>query len=213
MPNSFVPNGFSPQTMTGTIGSFDYTIKRISPANTEQIFFGDPVVQLTTGYIRQMAAGESAQFAGIFQGCEYASISQGRTVFSPYWPGADVRPESEIIARVITSPSYLFRAMTGPGTQTVPFSIADTDTNYSIGYGVGDGTAANGDISRGFSTAFIDLTTASPSTTTRSFRAIDFAPGVPGTLNGYDRTSPFNLITVAMNFSDARVLTGTSTAS
>ena len=212
MPNTFAPNGFSCQTMTGTIGSFDYSKKYISPANTQQIFYGDVVVQLNTGFIRQKAPGEAVQIAGIFMGCEYASVSQGRTVFSPFWPGSDAQPGSSIEAKVITSPNFLFRVQSGPGTATLPLGPTGYDINFDIGYGIGNGTGGNGNIRTGFSTAFIDTTTASPSVTTRPFRVLDYAPGVDGTINGYDQTAPFNIVMVALNYADTRVLTGTVTA-
>jgi hypothetical protein len=216
MPNIFSPNGFSSLTMTGTIGSFDYTYKLISVSNTQQIFRGDPVIALSTGYIRQYQPTDTGQIAGIFDGCIYFSISQGRQINSPYWPGSDALPGSVVQAKVITSANYLFQAQTGPGTQTVPFPITGFDQNYNIGYYAAPtpyvGTGGNGNIFTGFSTAFIDATTGSPSDTALPFRVLDYAPGVFGTTNGYDNTTPFNIVKVAMNFADTRVLTGTSTA-
>lgn len=212
MPNIFNPFGLQSLTMTGTIGSFDFTNKRISPANTQQIFKGDPVVQLTTGYIRQYQPGEAHQIAGIFMGCYYPSIAAGgRTVWSRFWPGADAQPNSVVQAQVISSANFLYDAQSGPANQTTPLGITGFDLNYDVGYFTplaNAGSGGNGNILTGFSTAFIDATTASASTTTLPFRVVDFSPGVFG--NGTDQTAPFNLVKVALNFADTRVLTGTS---
>lgn len=212
MPNTFAPNGLSEQTMDGTIGSFNYTKKYIDPTNTQQIFKGDLVIQLNTGKIRQYQPADTGQVAGIFAGCEYASAAGGY-VFSKYWPGAGAAlPGSTVTAFVVTAPAFQYSIQTGPANSLVPLTPTGFDINFTIGYGIGTGTAGNGNVTTGFSTAFLDLTTASPSVTTRPLRVIDFTPGVPGTINGYDETTPFNIVTVALNFADTRVLTGTSTS-
>lgn len=212
MPNTFNPFGFQSLTMTGTIGSFDFTPKQISPTDTRQIFKGDLVVQLTSGFIRQYEVGEAHQIAGIFMGCDYSSVGlSGGHKWSDFWPGGDAMPGTIVNANVITSANFLYSAQTGPGDQTLPLGLSGYDLNYDIGYFTplnNAGTAGNGNILNGLSTAFINVTTASASTTTLPLRVIGAGPGIFG--NGTDQTAPFNIVKVALNFADTRVLTGTS---
>lgn len=216
MANFFTPTGFSDQSLTGSNASFEYAPgKLIDPANTQQIFWGDLVIQLTTGFIRQWQPSDTGPACGVFRGCRYISAATGREEQSRYWPGsAVVVPGTQVFPNVITASNYVYSAMTATSAATqVPFAQADLDKNYNIGYGPGTGTGGNGDVLTGLSTAFIDLNTASASTTTLPFRAIALSPGVPGALNGYDPTTPFNIGVFALNFSDSRSFVGTTTAS
>lgn len=219
MPNFFTPTGLSQSSLQGSNASFEYAPgKLISPANTQQIFYGDPVIQLTPGFLRQWQPTDTGPVAGVFYGCSYISAATGARAFSRWFPGASaILPGTDVEAQVITSPSYVYSAMTATtplSTATqVPLTQADLDKNYNIAYGPGNGTGGNGDVITGLSTAFIDLTSASASTTTLPFRAISLSPGVPGALNGYDPTTPFNIGIFALNFSDSRSFVGTTTAS
>jgi len=59
MPNTFAPNGFQQYTGTGSLPTYEQVVASISPSNTTNIFFGDPVTQAAgttgvgTGYITQ----------------------------------------------------------------------------------------------------------------------------------------------------------------
>jgi hypothetical protein len=59
MANTFAPNGFQQYTGTGSLPTYEQVVASISPSNTTNIFFGDPVTQAAgttgvgTGYITQ----------------------------------------------------------------------------------------------------------------------------------------------------------------
>lgn len=209
MPNVFFPFGFSLTSGNGSAPTYEQTNKFISAANTQPIFFGDPVIQLTTGFVRQFQTSDTGQASGIFLGCSYLSIAQQRTVYSRFWPGGDAN--GDVTAYVTNDSNARFYVQTGGGTTALTNS--GTDLNYNIGYGPpsGGGVHANGNTLNGLSTAFINTTTASGSTTTLPFRVFDLWPGSPG-VNGSDPTTPFNWVIVGFNNVDTRVLTGTTTA-
>src|SRR3984957_14588933 len=101
MANLSAPFGFQPE---GTVGG--------STTNTA-IFKGDAVVPVTTsvtGYITQATASTVA-LAGVFWGCTYLSVSQGRKVWLPYWPGSDAA--SDVTAYVLDDPQMVFTVQAG----------------------------------------------------------------------------------------------------
>ena len=59
MANTFAPNGFQQYQGTGSLPTYEQTQLAIASANTNPIFFGDPVVQAAsatgvgTGYVTQ----------------------------------------------------------------------------------------------------------------------------------------------------------------
>ena len=92
MPNTNTPFGFAQyQGGAGGAPTFAQTARRIASGNTTPIYFGDPVMPVVgtaNGYITQASPGTTT-LAGVFVGCQYVSVSQKRTVWSRYWPGAD----------------------------------------------------------------------------------------------------------------------------
>ena len=72
------------------------THKLIASNNATKIYQGDPIKVLSTGYVAQWTNGTaSTALAGIFVGCRYLSTSQGKTLFSNYWPGSDAAADAE----------------------------------------------------------------------------------------------------------------------
>lgn len=76
---------------------------KIAAANTTVIARGDALIRLNTGYVTAQtgAFGTTAATGrdlavGIFWGCEYLSVSQGRRIFSEYWPGADASGDVDV---------------------------------------------------------------------------------------------------------------------
>lgn len=78
---------------------------KIASGNTTVIAKGDALTQLDTGYVTAQTAAYAAtataangidRAVGIFWGCEYLSVSQGRRVFSEYWPGADASGDVDV---------------------------------------------------------------------------------------------------------------------
>lgn len=206
MANVSAPYGFRQVgTIDGFTPNYAPSQRRILKTNTTPIFKGDVVVQLSSGYIALATPG-TTQIAGIFDGCEYLSISQGRTVRSPFWPGNDA--QLDVAAFVIDSPNSVFQVQSGNGG---PIVLADVGQNINFNAGAGGNTFT------GFSGQFADFATLSPSTTTLPFRVINFAgnsgyvtgdgpPAIVG--NGSDGTTAFNTIYVVFNNQDYKVLTG-----
>ncbi len=117
--------------------------RKIALGNTNPIFKNDPIVALSSGYIAQastntladIAAGAAPTVSGIFQGCEYLSISQGRKVRSNYWPGSDASADPDCF--IIEQPGSLFLAAAN-GT---PVTFAQIDLNCGMFIATG-GSAA-----------------------------------------------------------------------
>jgi hypothetical protein len=210
VPNVFAPFGFALTSGNGSAPTFEQTTRFISSSNTTPIFFGDPVIQLTTGYIRQRTPIDAAQLSGVFLGCSYLSIAQQRTVYSRFWPGGDAN--GDVTAYITNDPNARFYVQAGNTVN--PITLSGTDLNYGIDYGapIGGGVHSNGNTLNGFSTACLSPTIVSGSTTNLPFRVFDLWPGSPG-VNGSDPTTPFNWVIVGFNNVDTRVLTGTTTAS
>jgi len=202
MANTSAPFGFKQWSGTGSAPTYEQTVANIASANTTPIFFGDPVVQLNTGYITQ-ASSNSTQIAGIFVGCKYLSTSQKRTVWSNYWPGSDT--SNAVEAYVITDPNAQFLVQSGNGG---PVTFASVGNN--IGFGVG---STNGNTANGLSTYYADFGTIN-TTSTLPFRIIGLAGyAAYGTnpltgQNGYDTTTAYNSVIVAFNNVATKSLTG-----
>ena len=191
MANSNAPFGFRQYSGTGSAPTYEQVVYYIASANTTDIFFGDPVVPLNTGYITQ-ATSNSVQVAGIFVGCKYLSTSQKRTVWSNYWPGSDANGDIE--AYVVNDPNAKFVV------QSDATGIAFADINANIGFAIGTGNTATG-----ISGASLDTTTLG-TTNTLPFRVIGLVqnpPGAPGTEAG-----AYNLAVVAFNNVSTKQLTG-----
>jgi len=191
MANTNAPFGFRQYSGTGSAPTYEQVVYYIASNNTTDIFFGDPVVPLGTGYITQ-ATSNSVQIAGIFVGCKYVSVSQKRTVWSNYWPGSDANGDVE--AYVVNDPNAKFVA------QSDATGIAFADINANIGFAIGTGNTANG-----ISGASLDTTTLG-TTNTLPFRVIGLVqnpPGAPGTEAG-----AYNLAVVAFNNVSTKQLTG-----
>jgi len=205
MANINAPYGFRTVSyLDGQSPNYAPTQRRILKTNTTPIFRGDVVAQQATGYIALATPG-TTQIAGIFDGCEYLSISQGRTVRSQFWPGNDAL--LDVAAFVIDSPNAVFQVQSGNGG---PVVLADIGQNINFNAGTGGNTFT------GISGQFADFATIG-SAITLPFRIINFAgnsgyvtgdgpPAIVG--NGSDGTTPFNTIYVTFNNQDYKSLTG-----
>ncbi len=103
MANTNAPFGALPfQGADGAAPTYGMTTRLIAYNDTTKIFRGDLVKALSTGYIAQWTAATGvSQAAGVFWGCKYYSTSQKMTVFSNYWPGADVATNAVVTAYII----------------------------------------------------------------------------------------------------------------
>jgi hypothetical protein len=93
---------------------------KIASNNTTKIARGDALQRLTTGYVTAVGAAAvvASQWVGVFMGCQYLSISQGKRVVSPFWPGGDATGDVDV--------SYLPLS----GYPDARFVIQATSTNF-----------------------------------------------------------------------------------
>lgn len=191
MANTNAPYGFRQYSGTGSAPTYEQVVYYIAQANTTDIFFGDPVVPLNTGYITQ-ATSNSVQIAGIFVGCKYLSTSQKRTVWSNYWPGSDA--SSDVEAYVVNDPNAKFVV------QSDATGIAFADINANIGFSIGTGNTSNG-----ISGALLDTSTLN-TTNTLPFRVIGLVQNPPGSAG--TEAGAYNWAIVAFNNVSTKQLTG-----
>lgn len=229
MANILAPFGFRHVGFVeGYAPSYGMRHRKIRAGNTNPIFHGDPIVTGTSsdqGYIVQASTNTSADTAtspaptvgGIFVGCEYVSISQGRKIRSQYWPGSDAAFDPD--AFVIDSAGALFLVQCN-GTPVVFANIGN-----NVGMFIATGTTAaagdgKGNTANGLSGAMLDTagTNANGSGAVGTGAALPFrimdlysqfvAQGSPnlGTTvtNGADNSTNFNWAVVTLNLSEAR---------
>lgn len=200
MGNVSAPFGFQQRQGTGSSPTYEQTTFRNGGIdyNATAIYFGDPVVRVSTsdGTIEQAAGsagGSTVTMAGVFVGCKYLSTSQKRTVWSNYWPGSDVSSanQSTIEAYVINDPNAQFLC------QSDSTGLAQTQVGQNFDFAIGTGNASNG-----LSGAYLLHT---PVTTAaypwRLIALVTDPPGAPGTAQGATAStaSPYNYAVVAFN--------------
>ena len=85
---------------------------QIDPAGfAGNIFYGDVVKLVSTGYIEKDLGEATATPVGIFQGCSYVN-AQGQTIFAQYYPTGYAAPTGTVItAYVQDDPDVLFKAV------------------------------------------------------------------------------------------------------
>lgn len=228
MANVLAPFGFRHVGyLEGFAPTYGVRRRKIALGNTNPIFHGDPIVALNTGYIAQastnpgadVAAGVAPGVSGVFQGCEYFSISQQRKVRSPYWPGSDAQFDPDCF--IHEQPGALFLAVAN-GT---PVTFAQIDLNCGFFIATGGATSptagsGQGNTVNGLSGALIDTAgtngsgSGAPATSAGlPFRIVklyseDVVQGAPtagGTsFNGADNTTNFNWAVVTFNLSSLK---------
>ena len=195
MANIFAPFGFR-QYRSGGGGAPTYvqSVRKIAANNNVPIFLGDPVMPVVgpaSGYITGGVAGATI-LAGIFAGCKYVSVSQKKTVWSDYWPGADAIGDVE--AYVIDDPSAQFLVQTSGAALFNPAWTPSVQGALPIGqyaqFGIGTGNLLNG-----ISGAFIN---AVGTTVTFPFIILDYPTFPPGA-NGTDPSTQFPNVVVGFN--------------
>jgi hypothetical protein len=206
MANVNAPFGFADSHRLGAAVNYQMSRRWISASNPVAIFTGDPIVQLSTGYIAQATTPGATQIAGIFCGCEYMSVSQKKWIASPFWPGSDAVVGGtgfDVHAKVIDDPLTVFRVQTNgyPAAGTLASVIGTIGMNGQ--YVIGTGNTVTGK-----SGSAIDVVTNVPAVTnTFPFRIIDVIRDPPGA-NGADITTPYYWYYVTFNNQDFKSLTG-----
>jgi hypothetical protein len=191
-PNS--PSGFQwigwnqggPAVTGGTIE------RKIAAGNTSPICHGDLVQQLSTGYVAISAAGVAGSLTvGVFLGCKYLSTSQGRVVYSNYWPSGDHAYDgTAIIMPIAGVPPQQFTVQ----ALLTNFTFADVGANCDIS--VGTQVIAGGNGTSGMT---LDRSTIG-TTATLPFRIVGMYSSIaPYGTSGTDDTSSYNRVIVQSN--------------
>lgn len=195
MPNTLAPLGFADSHRLGAAPNYQMSRRWISPSNPTPIFQGDPIVQLSTGFIAQAAPGVT-QIGGIFLGCEYMSIAGRKITGRNMWPGNDAVPGLNVSAKIVDDPLTVFKAQ---ANGLLTFAMIGMNCQFAIG---------TGNTATGMSGALIDVVTTPPAVTaTFPFRIVDLITDPPGA-NGTDPTTPYNMALVTFNNQDFKSLTG-----
>ena len=188
MANTLAPFGFSPTgTLSGAAPNFRISKRLIASTYTTAIYKGDAVMPTTssaTGYVIQYATG-SVPVVGVFWGCQYLSISQGRRVWSAFWPGSDAN--GDVTAWVIDDPDATFIVQSGYATAAIGQSNLNQNVSI-IASPVGNTYTGLSGMSTG----------AAATTSTYPFTILDFITSPPGQ-NGTDQTTPYNWLVVGFN--------------
>lgn len=191
MANTNSPFGFL-QYYGGAGGAptFAMSERRIASTDTTAIYFGDPVmpvISTANGYITQASPGTTT-VAGIFAGCKYLSVSQKRTVWSRYWPGADA--SGDVIAYVIDDPAaqFIVQSSWSSPLATSLTTFGTTPVGQYCQFAIGTGNA-----STGASGAYVSTL---GTTATYPFVVTDLAVGFG---NGGDPTTRYYNVVVGFN--------------
>ena len=193
MANTAAYNGFQQYSGTGSAPTYEQVAVLISSSSTAAIYNGDPVNPDANGFIVRGTTSSSSgntQIAGVFIGCKYLSVSQKRTVWSNYWPGAD--NSGNVEAYIINDPNAKFVAQFGN------VSVAQTYVNSGVGFNIGTGNTNNG-----LSGAFLE-TLATDST--MPFKVVSLVTDPPGA-NGTE-SGAYQKAIVAFNNVSTKQLTG-----
>lgn len=192
MANIDAPFGFRQTKGTGSVPTYEQSVRKIASNNTTAIFSGDAVIPLTTGYIAQ-ATASTVRVEGIFVGCKYLSVSQKRTVWSNYWPGSDASGDVE--AYIIDDPNAQFEVQSSDSGGSSPVAFANIGEYINIA--VGTGNTATGQSGMSVNVATLNTTVTLP------FRIVGLVQDPPGA-NGTDIASEYNRVIVAFNNASTR---------
>jgi hypothetical protein len=194
MANFNAPNGFQQwYGGSGGVPTFAEVIRKVAAGNATPIFSGDPVMPVigaATGYITQGAPG-TTRIDGIFNGCEYLSVSEKRKVWANYWPGSNAN--GDVSAHIIDDPNAQFVVMGNGTTFNISGTLGAWGTSPIGQYA--QFAIGTGNVNTGRSGAFLNSlgTTATFPFIVRDLRT--FPPGAPGA----DPTTAYNQVIVGFN--------------
>ena len=149
---------------------------QIDPAGfAGNIFYGDVVKIVSTGYIEKDLGEATATPLGIFQGCSYVN-AQGQVIFAQYYPTGYAAPTGTYItAYVQDDPDLLFKAVlvagqTEGGNGLTPTYLSRSVIGTNAELVQNTGVVATGDSRIGV------YTTGSTGTASLPIRIIDVVP-------------------------------------
>lgn len=192
MTNTFSPFGFLPvRRLDGAQWNAAMSPALIASTNTHQFFTGDPVIQLSTGYIDRVAYSSipTQGIFGIFVGAKTVPGATG----TPYgWYQGNTQ-SADTTAYVITDPNVVFRVQCGSSTTSAgagPAVVASISENFAYAMG-------SGNTSSGISGAYLDFATKGTTSTLplTLIGLVTFPPNV----NGTDTTTAGNVAEVIFN--------------
>ena len=162
MPNVNAPFGFRPAKMVGGAPWNGATTSyRLNSGYGSNIFTGDVVKLLTTGYLAVAAATE--QMRGVAMGFKWTGTDWIPRIM-PYWPSGSVtQGAADVEVLVVDDPNVIFEAQFGGAT--TDFSVALLGAIFELGAGTGGNTAT------GQSRQILDITTLK--TTAGQFRLLE----------------------------------------
>lgn len=196
MANTNSPFGLLPLGLFGSPStpSFPLIERKIAQANTNVIAKGDPCIDLNTGYIDRVSGtpvtSAASLYVGVFWGCEYLSVSQGRKVWSQYWPGSDAAADvtAQLIPLMGVTPGlFVIQAL------ATPVAFADIGRNGQFSYAAPTSAGL-------YRKSGVTLDTTTNTTNTWPLRIVGLlsqysAAGAPGT----DDDSDYNIAVVSFN--------------
>jgi hypothetical protein len=210
MANIFAPFGFAESHRLGAAPTYQMSKRWINPASAVPIYFGDPVIQTSSGYVAQ--AAPAGQVSGVFAGCEYVSKAAKKIIWSPWWPGipSDVVTGGQgfdVNAKVIDDPAIVFRVQAN-GQMTVGMIGLNATFTFGLAAVAAPGTNPAPNQMSGISNIALDITQTVPAVTaTLPFRIVDIIRDPPG-VNGTDITTPYSWAFVTFNNQDFKITTG-----
>tara|TARA_R100001369_G_scaffold2877_1_gene9383 strand:- start:108 stop:758 length:651 start_codon:yes stop_codon:yes gene_type:complete len=173
MANSNGSFGLRPIGIVGqganTTGATQY---RIASNNNTKMYQGSPVIPIAGGTISvaQAAAGGNVAFLGVFWGCEFVRLSDGKKIFSTSWQGTAAGADATfpITAFVYDNPMQTFTIAT---SNVVAAANTEAEVRAMVFKNIGMATATSGNDTTGIASASADLNT-SANTATLQLRVI-----------------------------------------
>jgi hypothetical protein len=149
---------------------------QIDPAGfAGNIFYGDVVKLVSTGYVEKDTGQATATPLGVFQGCSYVN-AQGQVIFAQYYPTGYAAPTGTVItAYVQDDPDLLFKAVlvagqTEGGNGLTPTYLSRSVIGTNAELVQNTGVVATGDSRIGV------YTTGNTGTASLPIRIIDVVP-------------------------------------
>jgi hypothetical protein len=138
-----------------SMGVSGYTQYEIANGNSNAIYFGTPVIPLSTGYIDVVgaAAGGTVGIVGAFMGCKYVSSTTGKPTWSMYWPGSGADSNHPVEAFVADDPMQLFVVATDASWTSKATARAAVFANANFSSG------ASGSTTTGMSSGALAIST------------------------------------------------------
>lgn len=117
MANSDAPQGLTPYRHQAGGVIRESGAYRIASGTSSNIFRGDLVKLLSTGYLAVAAAGDT-DLIGVFNGCSYVDAN-GNQIFSPYWPAsATTLGSADVQAYVYDDPNVTYMVQSDSTTNS-----------------------------------------------------------------------------------------------